>query len=136
MSSTTVRTTQITDLETLERAIANIPGAHYGGVHMADFYSGRATGRIVQLPGWKYPVVINPDTGEMKYDNYSGHWGKLTELHRLLQEYAVATCEVYSERLGAEMTHEVLPNGEISITLRLDGVPEVQTATASSDLPV
>ena len=35
----------------------------------ARLYSGEATGLLVQLPGWQYPVVIDPLTGAARYDN-------------------------------------------------------------------
>jgi len=37
-------------------------------------FSGEATGLIVKLPNWQYPVVFNTSTGEAKYDNYGGRW--------------------------------------------------------------
>ena len=40
----------------------------------AELYSGQATGLIVRLPDWAYPVVIDTDTGTMRYDNYGGAW--------------------------------------------------------------
>lgn len=36
----------------------------------ARLYSGEATGLLVQLPGWLYPVVIDTATGEVRYDNF------------------------------------------------------------------
>ena len=40
----------------------------------AELFSGEVTGLLVQLPGWQYPVVIDPATGELRYDNYGGQW--------------------------------------------------------------
>jgi hypothetical protein len=40
----------------------------------AELFSGEATGLLVQLPGWQYPVVIDVTTGELRYDNYAGQW--------------------------------------------------------------
>ena len=53
--------------------------------------SGAATGMIVQLPGWHYPVVVDTLSGTMQYDNYAGHWGDQQELDSLL-DLAVAGC--------------------------------------------
>ncbi len=51
------------------------------------FFDGRKVkGTAIQLPGWRYPVVITPD-GEVLYDNYSGHWGKQETLDGFLQKY-------------------------------------------------
>ena len=55
----------------------------------ARLYSGEATGLLVQLPGWQYPVVIDTATGELRYDNFSGAWGEQARLARFLQLYAV-----------------------------------------------
>ena len=37
-------------------------------------YSGEATGLLVQLPGWQYPVVIDTLAGTLRYDNFEGRW--------------------------------------------------------------
>jgi hypothetical protein len=55
----------------------------------AKLFSGEATGLLVRLPGWKYPAVIEPLTGTVKFDNFSGHWGDQQHLDRFLQIYAV-----------------------------------------------
>src|SRR5215831_4617994 len=41
----------------------------------AELYSGDVSGLIVRLPEWEYAVVIDTDTGTIRYDNYSGRWG-------------------------------------------------------------
>jgi hypothetical protein len=35
----------------------------------AELFSGAATGRIVRLPGWQYPVVVDTLSGTMRYDH-------------------------------------------------------------------
>ncbi|MAG94462.1 MAG: DUF1257 domain-containing protein, partial [Planctomycetaceae bacterium] len=52
-------------------------------------FSGEATGTIVKLPGWKYPAVFDTESGQARYDNYAGRWGKQAQLDRFLQGYAV-----------------------------------------------
>jgi hypothetical protein len=42
----------------------------------AKLFSGRAAGMIVQLPEWKYPVVVDTLTGVIKFDNFGGEVGK------------------------------------------------------------
>ena len=37
-----------------------------------SFFSGQATGLLVKLPDWLYPVVIDTATGQARYDNYLG----------------------------------------------------------------
>jgi len=44
----------------------------------AKLFSGEATGLLVQLPNWQYPVVIDTTTGNVKFDNYEGAWKEQT----------------------------------------------------------
>lgn len=37
-------------------------------------YTTEATGLSVQLPGWRYPVVCDLPTGQIRYDNFQEHW--------------------------------------------------------------
>ena len=39
----------------------------------ARLFSGEATGLIVKLPNWQYPVVFNTSNGEAKYDRQRFH---------------------------------------------------------------
>lgn len=39
-------------------------------------------GLAVSLPGWSYPLVVQPD-GALVYDNYKGRWGNIEELEKL-----------------------------------------------------
>jgi hypothetical protein len=52
-------------------------------------FSSEATGLMVRLPDWEYPVVIDTLTGTVRYDNFGGHWGDQAHLSRFLQAYAV-----------------------------------------------
>jgi hypothetical protein len=38
----------------------------------AQLFGGQATGLIVRLPGWTYPVVIDTATRRVRYDNFNG----------------------------------------------------------------
>jgi hypothetical protein len=49
----------------------NLPAPVQG---TAQLFSGEATGLIVRLPDWYYPVVIDTLTGVVRYDNYNGAW--------------------------------------------------------------
>ena len=55
----------------------------------ATLFSGEATGLLVKLPGWLYPVVLDTASGTVRFDNYGERWGKQEQLDRLLQAYAV-----------------------------------------------
>jgi hypothetical protein len=54
-----------------------------------QLFSGAATGLIVQLPGWLYPVVLDTQSGTVQLDNYGGRWGEQNQFDRFLQLYAV-----------------------------------------------
>jgi hypothetical protein len=36
----------------------------------AQLFSGQASGLLVRLPGWTYPVVCDSKSGSIQYDNY------------------------------------------------------------------
>jgi hypothetical protein len=87
----------------------------------ARLYSGQATGWIVQLPGWRYPVVANIQTGELQCDNYGGRWGEQSELNRLLQAYAVEKSRLEARRAGHSVTEQSLPDGSIRLVIQTGG---------------
>ena len=84
-------------------------------------YSGVVTGLGIELPGWKYPVVCNTDSGKIKYDNYEGRWGEQHYLDRLLQLYAVEKTKLESRRRGHAVTEQKLTNGSIKLTIHVGG---------------
>ena len=83
----------------------------------AALYSGNATGLIVRLPGWTYPVVIDTLTGIARYDNYGGRWGEKKELDRLLQAYAVEKCRIEARRRGHAVMEQQLENGSVRLQI-------------------
>ena len=42
----------------------------------AELFSDNATGLIVRLPGWTYPIVIDTLTGIARFDNFEGRWAQ------------------------------------------------------------
>ncbi len=83
----------------------------------ARFYSGTATGLLVQLPGWKYPVVIDPHTGNVSMDNFEGRWGEQAQLDRLMQAYAVEKARAEARKKGYQVTETALQDGAIKLTI-------------------
>jgi hypothetical protein len=83
----------------------------------AELYSGQASGLIVRLPGWTYPVVIDPPTGIARFDNFEGRWGEQKELDRLLQMYAVEKCRIEGHRKGYQVSEQQLQDGSIRLHL-------------------
>ncbi|MFM7131364.1 MAG: DUF1257 domain-containing protein [bacterium] len=84
-------------------------------------FSSEATGEAVQLPGWRYPVVCDLVSGQVKYDNYEGCWGDPKELNRLLQAYAVEKARLEAVRKGYLVTEQPLADGSIRLTVKVGG---------------
>jgi hypothetical protein len=83
----------------------------------AQLFSGEATGLVVQLPGWQYPVVLDPLTGLVRYDNYGGHWGDRQSLDRLIQRYAVEKAKREARKRGYTVSEQTLQNGSIKVQI-------------------
>ncbi len=83
----------------------------------ARLYGAEATGLLVQLPGWQYPVVIDPTTGEVRYDNFQGHWGEQQHLDRFLQLYAVEKAKLEARARGYAVTEQALQDGGIRLQI-------------------
>ena len=87
----------------------------------AQLFSGEATGLIVRLPDWQYPVVFDTRTGEANYDNYHGRWGEQKHLDRFLQIYAVEKSKIEARRNGHSITEQTLADGSIKLTVQIGG---------------
>jgi hypothetical protein len=87
----------------------------------AKLYDGSYTGWCVELPGWRYPVVCQPASGELKYDNFQGRWGAQQHLDRFLQAYAVEKAKLEARRQGHTIQEHALTNGSIKLTIQVTG---------------
>jgi hypothetical protein len=85
--------TRLTDAAAIAAACKRLelPGPTQGTV---EFYSGTASGLLVQLPGWQYPAVIDTSSGLVQLDTYEGRWGEERHLHRLLHTYVIEKCRL------------------------------------------
>jgi hypothetical protein len=83
----------------------------------ARLFSGEATGLLVQLPGWKYPAVIDVLTGAIRFDNYGGHWGEQAQLDRFLQIYAVEKAKIEARKAGYQVSEQALQDGSIKLQI-------------------
>jgi hypothetical protein len=84
-------------------------------------FSGEATGLAVELPDWRYPLVCDTATGQLRYDNYSGRWGEQKHLDAFLQSYAVEKCRIESRKRGHTLTEQTLPDGSVKLTVQVNG---------------
>ena len=87
----------------------------------AELFSGQATGLLVNLPGWRFPVVVDTQAGQVHYDNFNGAWGSQTELDRLLQAYAIEKARIEARKAGHAVTEQPLPDGSVKLTIHLGG---------------
>ena len=87
----------------------------------AQLYAGQASGLVVRLPGWTYPVVFDADSGEARFDNYSGRWGEQRELDKLLQAYAIEKVRIEARRSGQTVTEQPLADGSVKLVVRTSG---------------
>lgn len=84
-------------------------------------FSSQATGLGVELPEWRYPVVCDTASGQVRYDNYGGRWGKQEQLDRFLQAYAVEKAKVEARKKGHTVTEQPLTDGSIKLTVQMGG---------------
>ena len=87
----------------------------------AKLFTTEAEGLIVNLPDWRYPVVVDTESRRVHYDNYGGQWGKQAELDRLLQAYAVEKAKLEARRAGHTVTEQPLTDGSIKLTIQVGG---------------
>jgi hypothetical protein len=83
----------------------------------ARLYSGEATGLLVQLPGWQYPVVVDTLTGICRYDNYGGAWGEQAAFDRFVQLYAVERARLEARKRGYVCSEQALQDGSIKLSI-------------------
>ena len=84
----------------------------------ARLFSGEVAGLLVQLTGWQYPVVVDPATGSVKYDNYGGNWGDQKQLDRLIQLYSVEKTKIEAKKKGCLVSEQALQDGSILLRVQ------------------
>ena len=84
-------------------------------------FSGEATGLAVQLPDWRYPVVCDTVTGQIRYDNFGGVWGEQAQLDQFLQAYATEKAKIEARKRGHSVTEQSLADGSIKLTIQVSG---------------
>src|SRR3954465_2997859 len=112
--------TEIRDKAALAAACARLglaPPEH----GTARLFTTDATGEIVRLPGWTYPVVIDTEARQVAFDNYNQAWGKQEELDKLLQMYAVEKARIEARKAGHSVSEQVLADGSIKLTIQVTG---------------
>jgi len=77
---------KLTDRKTLDAACKrlNLAAPEH---RLVQLYSEKVEGLAVELPGWRYPIVVDLEKEKVKYDNFNGRWGQIEELTKLEQAY-------------------------------------------------
>lgn len=83
----------------------------------ARLFSGEAAGLVVQLKDWRYPLVVDVQTGEVRYDNYGEAWGAQEGLDRFLQCYAAEKVKLEARKKGYTVSEQALDNGSIKLQI-------------------
>ena len=113
-------TTEIRDVEAL-RASCKRLRLNPPVQATARLFSSEATGQCVRLPEWRYPVVCELESGQVRYDNYNGLWGDQSRLDQLMQAYAVEMSKLEVRRQGYSVTEQPLADGSIKLTIHVGG---------------
>jgi hypothetical protein len=87
----------------------------------AQLFSEAKTGWQVQLPDWRYPVVVDVNTGQVGYDNYEGRWGDQRRLDEFIQMYSVEKAKCEARKRGHSVTEQTLADGSIKLTVQVGG---------------
>jgi hypothetical protein len=87
----------------------------------AQLFSGEATGLLVQLPDWLYPVVCETASGQLHYDNFEGRWGDPKLLDLFLQAYTVEKARIEARKQGHTVLEQSLPGGSVKLTIQVGG---------------
>ncbi len=122
MSHVVTIETKVRDLNALRSAAKRLmlPVPTYG---QTKLFSASATGYRVELPSWRYPVVVDIGSGRLNYDNFDGRWGNPQELDRFLQTYAIEIATIEARKKGYTTSEQNLSDGSVKLTIDV-GVSE------------
>jgi hypothetical protein len=112
--------TQVRDPLAVEAACRRL-GLEVTVQKTVKLFSSEAFGLAVELPGWRYPVVCDVATGQIKFDNYDGAWGEQSKLDQFLQAYAAEKAKLEARKRGHSVTEQALADGSIKLTIQVSG---------------
>ena len=90
-------------------------------VEEVKLFSQTVHGLAVRLRDWRYPAVFDTKTGEGRFDNYGGKWGKQERLDEFLQAYAIEKASLEARRQGYSVTEQPLADGSVKVTIGVSG---------------
>lgn len=114
MSHLSTRKVSLKDTNILRQTCAKL-GYTYTGMESVKFFDGTVVdGTSIQIPGWKFPVVVKAD-GTAAYDNYNNRWGNIADLNKLEQHYAIELTKNQWALEGLSWTERQYDNGNIEL---------------------
>jgi hypothetical protein len=84
-------------------------------------FDGEATGLLLKLPGWLYPVVLDTTSGQTQYDNYGGQWGDPKHLDSFFQAYAIEMTKIEARKRGHSVYEQPLSDGSVKLVIQVGG---------------
>jgi len=120
MSHTTQVQTALRHVPHMVAAAQKMKLEHKTGKHDVKLFqtTERGVDFSCQLPGWRYPVAVNSETGKVSMDTYNGEWGKMAEFDKFNQNYAESVAMEAAESLerdGFILDRAVASNGDIEL---------------------
>lgn len=116
MSHTTTIALEIKSESALIQACKDL-GVDYKVNAKEKLFDGTvAEGFSFKPKGWIYPVVATAD-GQLLFDNYEGQWGKIEELNKIRQRYAVNVQVEVAKARGYRVREEQTVDGKVKLTL-------------------
>lgn len=95
-----------------------LPATVFGKTRL---FTSEATGWQVVLPDWRYPVVFETTSGEVKFDNFNGVWGDQSRLDSFLQAYAAEKAQIEARKSGHSVSEQQLADGSIRLQIAIAG---------------
>jgi hypothetical protein len=115
----TIRT-EVRDAEAVRAACQRL-GLEQPVQGTARLFEGEASGLLVKLPDWTYPAVVDTASGQVRFDNYGGHWGDPKHLDAFLQAYALEKAKLEARKRGHSVFEQALPDGSVKLTIQVGG---------------
>jgi hypothetical protein len=113
--------TEVRDVEAVKAAARRL-GLDEPMHGTVTLFEGEATGLLVKLPEWLYPVVVDTTTGQTQYDNYNGSWGDPKHLDAFIQGYAVEKAKIEARKRGHSVYEQPLADGSIKLVIQVGSV--------------
>ncbi len=125
MSHTTaLKAVEMRNVDILLAAAKKLDIQHLGHKEYTLYDGSKHTGHGFQLSGYKYPVIVNTETGIAACDTFNGSWGRQEEMDKFVQEYAAESNRRQALEQGYLVQEEYLENGDL--------VQSFETMTAGS----